>query len=104
MQDFFLKPRGLRGRMAYHWLNRQEKSEARQSFADLLDSKPVLEFEFENGKLNKVKLGFGVGKRLKLFERAAPAPTTQTTLRPSREAELARSPLRYSCQNSRDVP
>jgi RHS repeat-associated protein len=79
LQDFFLKHRGLRGRMAMYWLSKQKKNEKRQKWADRLDGKPVLEFEFENGKLNKIKLGFGVGKRKKLFERAAPTTTQAST-------------------------
>jgi hypothetical protein len=39
----------------------------------------VLEFEFENGKLNKIKLGFGVGKRKKLLDRSSPPASTQTS-------------------------
>ena len=79
LRKFFSEHKGLRGRMALYWLSKQAKNEKRQKFADLLDSKPVLEFEFENGKLNKVKLGFGVGKRAKLFERSSGASQTATT-------------------------
>jgi hypothetical protein len=79
LRAFFITKSALRGRMAYFWLSRQESSESRQDLADLLDSKPVLEFEFENGKLNKIKIGFGVGKRKKLLDRSTPPASTQTT-------------------------
>ena len=79
LRAFFITKSALRGRMAYFWLSRQESSESRQNLADLLDSKPVLEFEFENGKLNKIKIGFGVGKRKKLLDRSTPPASTQTT-------------------------
>jgi RHS repeat-associated protein len=80
LRAFFITKSALRGRMAYFWLSRQQRNESRQNLADLLDSKPVLEFEFENGKLNKIKLGFGVGKRKKLLDRSTKPPaSTQTS-------------------------
>ena len=39
--------------------------ERKAKYFSRLDSRPVLEFELEDGKLKAVKLGFGVGKRLK---------------------------------------
>ena len=77
LTKFFNKNKGLRGRMGLYWLSKQKKNEDRQAFADLLDSKPVLEFEFENGKLSAIKLGFGVGKRKK-FDFSTPAASTPT--------------------------
>lgn len=55
-----------RGRQSIGWLKNFNKYEKRQkTYFNRLDSRPVLEFEIEDGKLKAVKLGFGVGKRLK---------------------------------------
>jgi RHS repeat-associated protein len=80
LTSFFLKKSALRGRMAYYWLRRQGRNEARQKFAERWSTKPVLEFEFENGKLNKIKLGLGAGKRVRLLgDKSAPPSSSQTS-------------------------
>jgi RHS repeat-associated protein len=56
----------FRGRATLGLLkNLNTYQERKAKFFNRLDSRPVLEFELEDGKLKAVKLGFGVGKRLK---------------------------------------
>jgi hypothetical protein len=57
--------------MAMYWLGKQKDNEDRQAFAELLDTKPMLEFEFTDGKLSAIKIGLGVGKRKK-FDYSTP--------------------------------
>ena len=69
-----------RGRQALGWLKNYNTYQKRQTtFFDRLDSRPVLEFELDGGKLKAIKLGFGVGKRLKFdFEDKGAGATPQT--------------------------
>ena len=55
-----------RGRQGLFWLKSFNKYDKRmKTYFNRLDSRPVLEFEFEDGKLKAIKLGFGVGPRKK---------------------------------------
>jgi RHS repeat-associated protein len=56
----------FRGRATLSLLKGYNTAQERKAkYFSRLDSRPVLEFEIEDGKLKAVKLGFGVGKRLK---------------------------------------
>jgi RHS repeat-associated protein len=90
---FFAKHQGRRGRMALYWLSRQKEGLARQEFADKFGTKPMLEFEFEDGKLSAIKLGAGFGPRKK-FDFSSPASSTPTTSPPPSQAKAAPSPGR----------
>lgn len=81
---FFKKHPGVIGKIALKVLGgvKEEDPHKKKSIGDLLESKPLLEFEFENGKLQQVKLGFGVGKRAKLLKEK-PAAGTPTPAAPS---------------------
>ena len=50
--------------------------ERKAKYFSRLDVRPVLEFQLKDGKLDKVKLGFGVGKRLKVFDAEQDAGAT----------------------------
>ncbi len=70
----------VRGRQALGWLKNYNTYQHRQAkIFNRLDSRPVIEFEVEDGKLKQVKLGFGVGKRLKLLDDKGAGATPQTS-------------------------
>ncbi|MDC5697944.1 hypothetical protein OO014_11795 [Intrasporangium calvum] len=67
LSKFFAKNMDTaRGRQGLFWLKSFNKYDKRmKTYFNRLDSRPVLEFEFEDGKLKAIKLGFGVGPRKK---------------------------------------
>ena len=70
----------VRGRQALGWLKNFNTYQQRQAkIFNRLDSRPVLEFEIEDGKLKQIKLGFGVGKRLKLLDDKGAGATPQSS-------------------------
>jgi RHS repeat-associated protein len=79
LRGFFLKKGALRGRMAYYWLRRQERNEARQAFTEKYGTKPLLQLEFEGKKLTKIKASFGFGKQKTVLDRSTPPASTQTS-------------------------
>jgi RHS repeat-associated protein len=87
---YFAKHNGVGGRVAMFFLKHQERNEKLQAFAESLDTKPMLEFEFENGKLSAIKLGLGIGKRKK-FDFSTPATGNQAPA-PSGTANPAAPP------------